>query len=153
MNYLLVIGILLFGGVVFYGCKSVMDSKKEPNSQNSSMGLSKSSCKGTCEEYNLMVNSNKIAIYKGIKNVDRVGVFSAQLSDSQFDDLKKLLESKNFSSHKTDYTAPIADLQKFTMTYDGHTVLFQRKGGPRDLFPVIEAFDNLIKDLDWKATE
>ena len=75
------------------------------------------------------------------------------MSDEQFDNINDLLKSKGFDSHKLDYTTRIADLQKFTMQYNGHSVLFQRKGGPKDLFSVIEAFDDLIKTLDWKIIE
>ena len=71
MKYLIVLGIIVIGGVIFYSCKPSSkhsdNKKKEIIPAKIVMGLSKSSCRGTCEVYDFTVDENKKAMYKGIK--------------------------------------------------------------------------------------
>lgn len=157
MKYLVILAIIVVSTLVIYGCKVIAkDSSsstinKENNTSSVVMGLSKSSCKGTCEVFDLTIDKNQTATYIGIKHVENIGTFTASLSKAQFQEIEMMLKSTDFKTHKPDYTGPIADLQSFTIEYDNYTVKFQRKGGPKDLFPIIEAFDILIKELDWKS--
>lgn len=159
MKYLLVIGLVIMVSIVVYSCKTAAkngsDGKAEAPMEdeivtsNIVMGLSKSSCKGTCEVYDITIDKNRKASYKGIKNTSLIGDLTAKLNQAQFDKLKELFDKTTFAEHQPDYTTRIRDLQRFRMEFKGHSVVFQKKAGPKDLFPIIEAFDNLIKELDW----
>lgn len=159
MKYLLFIGLIVIVSLVIYSCKTVVKNKTDgsvaaPSNEknittNIVMGLSKSSCKGTCEIYDITIDKNRNVLYNGIKNTSLLGKLRAKVKQTQFDNLKKLFESTNFAEHKSDYTTRIRDLQRFNLSFQGHLVVFQKKDGPKDLFPIIKAFDDLIKELDW----
>ncbi len=158
MKTVIIIGLVVLAVIVLYSC---LPSKKDKNKNEGSGGemakpvfnLSKSSCKGTCEVFDLTIDSEGKATYEGKKHVEMIGTYKAQLSDSQYNALKEAFEGRNFSTFKTDYTTRIADLQKFTLGYSGQATVFQKKDSPKALNEIVTTIDALIKELDWQKVE
>jgi len=147
---IIIVGLVALAGIILYACvpsKSKRGSSAVVN--EIFIGLSKSSCKGTCEVFDLSINSQEKAIYNGIKHVDMIGNHEAQLTDKQFSALKAAFEEVNFKELKSDYTTRIADLQKFNLIYDGHSSRFQKKDSPESLRNLVKTVDALIKELNW----
>ena len=100
MKYLLFIGLIIVVSLVIYGCKSMAKNSSEDKANapieddivtpTIMMGLSKSSCKGTCEVYDMTIDKNRGVLYNGIKNTTITGKLTAKLSQTQFDDLPLL---------------------------------------------------------------
>lgn len=154
MKYLILGGLILLGVILFIRCKTT--AKNQPaevkeESVSLLFSLKKSSCRGKCEVYDFSVDAKGNALYTGIRNVDKIGTYSSTLSAQQLENLQNLLKEKSVESFSAEYPVRAADMQKFTMSYLENSTRFQRKDGPKDLFPVIDAIDALIKELDWKG--
>lgn len=153
MKYLLFLTLIIVGLVIAVSCK--LFTKKQMTGDSATVNtpyfsLSKSPCRGTCTVYNLTIDQAGNVYFNGIRNTEKIGKYTAKLSAQQFTDLQILLKSKDFAGLQKDYPTTMKDMQEFTIQYQQHRIHFQRKGGPKSLFSVIDAVDDLVKNLNWQ---
>jgi hypothetical protein len=86
--------------VFLLGCNSTKQLYK-PNQLLFS--IEKGPCFGACPEYKIEVFTNGEAHFKGIRNVEHVGAFKAQIPDSLLDEMKKSIGAMNIASLDTNY--------------------------------------------------
>jgi len=65
--------------------------------------IEKGPCFGACPEYKVEVFTNGEAYLKGIRNVEHVGAFKAQIPDSLLDEMKKSIGAMNIAALDTNY--------------------------------------------------
>ena len=115
--------------------------------------MEKTSCMGTCPTFIFNIYPDGSATYKGTKNVENIGNFSAKLSEEQLQYIKKSFEEADFFKFADVYSANVTDLPTTFIYY--HNGRENRKvtdyyGAP-DALKVLEAkVDAFIDTIEWK---
>lgn len=152
MKSLFFIGFALLCGIVLYRCKasnSAVQNTTEVQTKTL-FALSKGPCRGTCKVYDFSVDQTGKAYFKGIRNTENTGEFSAQLSANQLANLRAEIQAANKEALQKEYPLNMADMQKVSLQIEELTIKYQKKGGPRDLFKFTETAEQLIAELNWE---
>ena len=86
--------LFIIGCIGCAGTKDVFSFKKE----DITVGLKKGACFGKCSIYSIDIYKNKVAVYEGLINATRYGVFSKKITKQEYNDLKKAYEAADFMS-------------------------------------------------------
>jgi tetrahydromethanopterin S-methyltransferase subunit G len=68
------------------------------------------SCYGKCEVFKFKINENKTIEYEGLKNVEKIGNYRAEISVDDFNEIKKLIYKVDLKSIDSVYTSNSTDL-------------------------------------------
>lgn len=99
--YCLLISLLLFS------CKSIRNN----NFDNETLiSYESEPCYSKCEVFKLKINQNKTIEYEGIKNVEKIGKYWAQISNNDYNKFKKLISEVDFKITNSVYTSNSTDL-------------------------------------------
>ncbi len=157
MKYLIIAGLVVMACIFFVRCKTNTKSQTTTSSSSTSKEstplfyLKKGACRGACKVYEFSVDASGSAYLKGKRNIEHIGEFTTILNERELASLKEMLNRKNFPALDQEYPLIVKDMQQYTMQYKETTLKFQKRNGPRDLFPVLDEIDQLIAKLDWKA--
>jgi hypothetical protein len=118
----------------------------------------KTACFGACPTYDVLVYSNGKVMYKGIKNVDRMGVHHSKLDIKQLSELLKEASKCNFFNLADNYPVDdaefIADLSN-TIVYlkqgDLRKKIFDNNGAPEELVAFEQYLVTLFESLEYSA--
>lgn len=111
-------------------------------------------CFGTCPVYVFKINNDGTASYEGVRNVKRMGTYSAKVTPAQMNKLIEVAKSIGYMDFKDKYdNESITDLPSTTtsIVIDGkRKEVMRRYQFPKEIKVLEDAFDVLIETLDWK---
>ena len=116
----------------------------------STFSLEKGSCLGKCSVYNLHIYPNKVAIYEGLANAERYGVYTKKLTDAEYNGLKMAFDKADYFSFNDDYPSDIIDFPLIKIGYSNNKV---RKviSGKHDRPKAIIDLQLLLEDVVYSA--
>ena len=137
------------------GCNS---TKQVSSSNQLLFSIEKGPCFGACPEYKIEVFTNGEVHLKGIRNVEHVGAFKAQIPDSLLDEMKKSIGAMNIAALDTNYVNKyLTDFPAVDLAFDINGVkkrihLFDESLPPeiQSVVDVITGCENRIK---WNFSE
>jgi hypothetical protein len=68
------------------------------------------SCYGKCAVFIIKLNKNKTIEYEGLKNVEKIGKYTAKISVNDFNEIEKLISKVDLKSIDSVYTSNSTDL-------------------------------------------
>lgn len=106
--------------------------------------LYKSPCKGTCEEFTMLIYEDGTVIYTGKHNAKVQGKHMVKLAGSKSKSLFKEFEQADFKSFEAKYdNERIMDLQNTYLTYKGKKIHIRYKNAaPKKLRVLLEKVEN-----------
>jgi hypothetical protein len=141
--------------VFLLGCNST----KQINKPNQLLfSIEKGPCFGACPEYKIEVFTNGEAHLKGIRNVEHVGEFKSQISDSLLDEMKKSIEAMNIASLDTNYVNkyltdfPTVDLA-FDVSGERKRIHLFDESLPLEIQSVVDVITGYENRIKWDFSE
>jgi hypothetical protein len=141
--------------VFLLGCNSTKQLYK-PNQLLFS--IEKGPCFGACPEYKIEVFTNGEAHLKGIRNVEHVGAFKAQIPDSLLDEMKKSIGAMNIASLDTNYVNkyltdfPAVDLA-FDISGERKRIHLFDESLPYEIQSVVDVITGYENRIKWNFSE
>ncbi len=121
---------------------------------NALIEMTKTACFGRCPEYTINLDGKGNGLYKGIKNVDKIGNYEKNFSAEEVNGLITAFEKAKFWDFEDEYTAKVTDLPT---TYISFTKGSQSKkikdyyGAPATLKALEKAVEELANSAGWEA--
>ncbi|MCH8331339.1 MAG: hypothetical protein IH946_08145 [Bacteroidetes bacterium] len=121
---------------------------KGNNSSNEStlIELKKTSCRGQCPVYTIIIYTTGKMTYKGEKNVEKQGRYEKKMSEEGIEKLIKTFKAAKFWDFKDEYTSRITDLPTTFISFSnkGKTKKIRDyHGAPEEL----KALEKMIEDI------
>ncbi len=123
-----------------------VDSKAEI----AEMTLSTSKCFGKCKVYELKILKNKNVTYKGIENVENIGLFSSVISDQDYQALILLYNQADFQNLNEAYLTGVRDKQKITLGYNQKKVKYENRAASEEVKAITKKMEDIIESLTWE---
>jgi hypothetical protein len=101
------LGYMLFLTIFCFSCSS---NRKTTTVKNVLLSYESGSCYGRCEVFKLKINKNKTIEYEGIKNVEKIGKYWAQISVNDYNKFEKLISEVDLKIIDSVYTSNSTDL-------------------------------------------
>ena len=140
---------VFFSIIIATGCKS---SRQTSSTEFPIMMMEKTACLGTCPTYLFNVYPDGSATYRGTKNVENIGEFTAVLSEDQLNYLKKSFEEADFFNFADVYSANLTDLPTTFIYYHNgqdNLKITDYYGAPDALKELEEKIETFITTIDW----
>jgi hypothetical protein len=134
------------------GLNKVLKYKKE----DAIMSLEKGPCPGKCSVYNLHIYKNRYAVYEGIANADKYGIYAKKLSKGQVAEFKQEYEKAKFMEFDNEYPIPSLDFPTIIMTYRNDKASKTIKGSvnrPPNVIAIQKKLENLTKSEAFKLVK
>jgi hypothetical protein len=141
MKYLSFVFIIL----VLMSCKT-----SKPVTEELLVSYKTTACRGKCPEYTLEVYNTKLVKLVATKNLKIQGNYSANLTDSQFEVLSKLIEKCKAEQLDEKYTSKTTDLPTRIIQFSGKKVIMYGKGIPVVLNELESEIKNYVNTIEWK---
>lgn len=112
----------------------------------------KTSCMGSCPTFRFEVYMNGKAFFTGEENVERLGRWSADISDSELQEIKSIFEKNDFFTLEDRYYADISDLPATYIEFmsDGkEKKVMDYYGAPQRLKQLEQEIEAIIERLNW----
>ncbi|MBC8754496.1 META domain-containing protein [Kordia sp. YSTF-M3] len=111
--------------------------------------LYKSPCKGTCEEFTMVMYADGTVVYTGKFNAEIQGKHTVKLAKSESEALFSLFEQSNFTNFAAKYDdATIMDIQNTYLTYKGKKIHIRYKpNAPVELQALLEKVEQKAKEV------
>lgn len=141
LNYFVILATL------FFSCSS---SRNNQIIDQELISYESSSCYGKCKVFILKINHNKTIEYQGLKNVEKIGKYTAKISVNDFNEIEKLISKVDlmnidsvYTSKSTDLHLRILNLQwknqnKKILLFDN--VPFELKQIEKEIYKIIEGY-------------
>jgi hypothetical protein len=132
-------------------CAGMKDVTKF-KSEDVVIGLNKGPCPGKCSVYNLNVYKNKYAVYEGLVNVEKFGLYAKKLSKADFMELTNTFESADFFSFKDEYPNADTNFPTIAMTYCNKKSSKSIKGSidrPKKILELQRVLEKLAGSDGW----
>ena len=146
------INILVCVIMFFQACSGVKDVTKF-KSEDEVISLKKGPCQvNNCSVYNVTLYKNQYAVYEGITNVERFGLFYKKLTKEQLKDLTDRYDKANFTGFKDSYYISDPDLPVITMTYRSGKIVKSVKGSidrPQEVLDLQRHLEKFAKSDGW----
>lgn len=117
--------------------------------ENASYTIKKSKCFGTCEEYNMYISKQGIVI-ENISNINPLGLFSAEFTKQEFEDVVNVFKTNNFADLDSSYLSNLRDIQKIEISHDSKNVVFHERNAPKELKNILKFLEIVAASKDWK---
>lgn len=101
---------------IFIGCKS-NHSLKNIQDEDPLFYLAKGACFGQCPVFQMTIQANGKAIYKGMNYTNKVGTYTKTLDRKEMDRLITLFTETNFEKYQTVYPNQIPDLPEIKVGF------------------------------------
>lgn len=156
---------LLFLLLGIFGCRNVKNIENTavaPVEQNEQgdislfASISKSPCYGTCPVYEMKIYSDGTVEYEGKRNVERIGKYSATISEEQMQKFITVANEINYFKLEDKYDSPITDVPSTTttLTVNGSTKsVYRRADYPNKILSFEALFEDLFELLEWKKVD
>jgi hypothetical protein len=115
--------------------------------------MEKTACMGNCPTYLFNVYPDGTTTYRGTKNVEHIGEYTAFLTEDQLSYLKNSFEEANFFDFADVYSANLTDLPTTFIYYhngkENHKVT-DYYGAPEALKNLEDKIEAFIATIDWQ---
>ena len=156
------IALLIFGNVATNNVTQTSQTNIQtqeieqitPEKEGLLLTLERTPCFGMCPTYKYSIFSTGRVIYKGTKNIDKIGSYSIQLTKVQISEIKSLIKSNNIFGLKNKYDSNVTDIPStlLIITLDGKKKkIYDRHGAPKELKDFEKFIDNMV--LNSKMTK
>ena len=132
-----------------------LDPAPAPSKDYKMFGYEKTACYGTCPVYKVAIHKSGKATWNGKSNVEKMGNWSATLSERQVKEIKeRAVKAGYFDFHnKYPLEGQVADASR-TITYvrfgDTEKKITHTLGGPDALVDFEEYLNKVISNLNWR---
>lgn len=119
------------------------------------MRIERTPCFGACPT-DVLIVENKNLTYEGVRHVDRLGKFSAQLTDAQYNVLRQKFNELNFFQFEDKYDSGVTDLPStiFEVSMEDTTkTVVNRYMGPESLKSFEIWVFSYVDNLSWSPVE
>lgn len=110
-------------------------------------------CFGTCPVYELNIYNSGFVTYKGVRNVDMLGEYTTQLSNTEMAKFVSLASEIGYMEMKDEYDNPgVTDLPECntSIVMGGKRKAVKRRYGyPKSILTFEKLFDELLKTQKW----
>lgn len=128
-------------GSFSYDASSYIEIKKDP-------------CFGFCPVYNMQIKGDGKAVYNGMKNVEKEGVWYRTFTYEETNALFKAFETVDYWSFQDEYTAQVTDLPTTWTTLkigEKSKTIKDYYGAPKELKALEEVLSKIAEEeVDWK---
>jgi|TARA_B110000285_G_scaffold234727_1_gene312739 hypothetical protein len=124
--------------------------------ENSIVGIKRTSCFGTCPVYTMFLLDDFTLVYKGKRNVDKLGDYSAQASKEEYDLLIAFADEIGYFGFEDQYVTDVSDIPTVytTLVKKGkRKTVVNLFMGPEQLSELESYIDAVFKDKDWVKVE
>lgn len=131
----------------------------EPREYESNVvaAIERTFCFGECPVYTVRVYEDGRVVYKGIKNVKKMGTYQSTFPPEKLDMLKAMAKEVGYFEMEPVYSADVADVPTvYTMlqSFEGERKQVTNQFmGPDKLAEFEDYFDSLLNQLEWKKME
>ncbi|HET6245257.1 MAG: hypothetical protein H0V01_11620 [Bacteroidetes bacterium] len=118
--------------------------------------MEKTPCYGTCPVYKLMIFKSGLAIYQGIRNVDKTGRFLVYFSLEEMKEIENKANEINYFKLKDEYDSPVTDFPTTitSLRINGKVkVVSNRVGGPPELKGFEKHIDETLMRKEFKELD
>jgi len=149
LHYILMISMT---SLFAFSCNSV---KKVTNldKETERFSLSKGACFGKCPIYTLSINQRGYATIEGVANLDKLGIYSKQLSKEEFDKLETVFVKSKFEQFQDKYKSTMTDLPSIKIGYhngEEFKLVSGKEDRPEDLMQLQFALEKIADSNGWK---
>ncbi len=141
--------LIAFICCLFIGCNTSMKCSAD---NEIVFSMSKTRCYGKCPVYTIDIYSNGHVIYEGKSNVDKIGRFEKNITQTELSDLKKAFLDSKFFDFEDEYVSNATDLPT---TY----ILFRNNGEEKKIKDYhrapkeLKALEKLLDDIANSTTD
>lgn len=151
----------LFIAVIGLGCNTSKQSAESQTNQAQSeqsdfyLRIERTPCFGACPTDVLTVRNKELS-YEGIRHVERMGRYTAELTDGQLEVLRQRFEKLNFFDFQDEYDASVSDLPSTIIEVtvnDSTKKVINRYMGPQELKSFEIWIFSYVDKLSWTPVE
>lgn len=118
------------------------------------VSMKKTDCRGKCPVFQLEILKSGLVYYKGIKNVEPIGVYTKTLSKNEMNYIVKIFKSTNFYQFKDEYDLKATDLPSTYLSYNENgnqaKTIKARQEIPEKISFLIGEIDKMVVSGKWK---
>lgn len=165
MKFIIALGLTSIILLTVCSCKTNKKNTKEKDRNDNKeffqennfpilISLRRGSCRGNCRRYEVKIFENRIAVYIGKRNVDKIGKYKCQVNEEDLSVLKKIFEDLNFERFDDEYLKKgVADLQMIMISYGEKTIKYHNRTAPKELIACFEKIESEFDKLNWKKVD
>ncbi len=116
--------------------------------------LERTSCKGPCPVYRVVLLRDGTAIYTGKAHIERIGAYQGKIHLSRFLQLARLLQSEGFFDLMERFSKDVVDSPSaITSAVRGEqrkTIHNHADAGPAKLWGIEMAIDAVVAEIKWE---
>lgn len=148
--------LTLLYAAFFIGCRSSKNVKlSKDDTIHWFLSIEQTPCFGKCPIYLLSVNSLGISHFDGKRFVTPIGKYTSTISDTKYNDLKKLTSNVDWKEYDTEYISGYTDLPSTILRYSVHpldtfTITFENNLAPKDLVHLASRLNEYRLSAEWK---
>lgn len=159
---IIVIGLLLFSIAACNNTSKVQkgqEAEKTTFFTKDSLALSieRTLCFGMCPAYKITVNNKGEALYDGYKFTDRLGKYTAKVSQDQYNQVLEKAKAIGFFDMKEQYdNEMVTDLPSTIILVsgpEGSLEVTDRYDAPEELKELEKLMDKILLNLDWQKAD
>ncbi len=131
----------------FFSCGGLKDVSKLKE-KDVVLSVHKGPCGGKCSVYNIDVYKNRYAVYEGIANVEKYGIYAVKLSKEQMNELTSVFDANDFFGFDDNYPIESPDFPVITLKYNKENRSKTVTGSihrPQKVLELQYALENLAK--------
>lgn len=133
------------------------DEVKAPKTDGDSVYfmIERTACYGTCPTYRLTIYDDGLAVYEGIRFVDREGRYEGRVSQATMEALVNLAEKKGFYDMDEVYDKPVTDLPSVIIRIHADQRdkrVVGRVGAPEAFKDLALEVESMLADVEWTRT-
>ena len=118
--------------------------------------IERTSCFGRCPTYSITVYQSGYVEYHGKRNVEKIGFFSAWLTDEQKNVIIQKCEEIDFFKLKDRYDANMTDVPSTIVSFqyeDNRKVVVDRANAPPELHIFEKEVEMILNDLEYSEVK
>ncbi|NME67643.1 DUF6438 domain-containing protein [Flammeovirga aprica] len=147
---------LFFTFITLLTLFSCAKTTSQPTENIEVIKMSKTSCRGKCPQYSIVIYNSKKAVLEAKSNLEMKGKYALELSDAQYNELVKAFEDSDFTSFDKEYTSKVTDLPTTYISFLANDALYTIKdyhGAPEKLKELEKKVSNLLEMEGWEKTD
>lgn len=142
MNILYTLLAIMTISIVLTSCSSKSKVQSTEDAFDVTYKITKGRSK-TKPAFSMVLDSHNV-LYNGIANMSVMGEKSYKLDQEKFNNLNVAFKSSNFKKFESEYMGRMRDLPIATLSYNGHSVRYQKREAPAALIVLDKMMDELV---------
>lgn len=146
---------IIFLAILLGSCSS---TKKLPQIQSDQIAFSiaKGPCFGKCPIYYMAIYGNGHLRYEGDRHTEKVGVYTKQLTDEAFNELKTKIYAIEYLNFPDEYPVNIPDLPMVTLKLNDGKIVKEIKGKDgrdKEVVTIERILESIANSEGWTAID